>query len=350
MQPAHHGSVISRRRFLSYLTVPAVMSFTTSGGVFATPKGFQSNLGGHLGFVDREGLGPRVDAPVVQNYFVPLHEEQSITAQVYEPEEIAVIKSVLKSEFESEGYEWNDAYEIKFSYQHYGVPDDSEHGAHLLQYCERVHEFLYSRLSGLFDVDMRWQMLPSDHYEDPEQGQGFQGNVGRYTYYLLRAYVDDAGLDDLPSLINSQSLERAIHYIVGGEFSLPKKASLYIIPGQTSLVAPFSELLHLTFHAPSQNYAIELGKTLPEQQAHQYAVDAGETINEATAILLAKEYISKYGASERITTIDAMANNLNGRFNQLHGAINFIKRNGVQKSLDIYLENPGRFMQQIARA
>ncbi len=349
MKPAYRTAGISRRQFLSYLVVPAALSLGAAANVLATTKILHSSRSGYLGFVDREGLGPKVDAPAVQNYFIPLHKEQPVSAQLHSPEEMEFIRSVLKSEFLQEGYDWDDNYEIRFSYQHFGVPDDLTQGAPLLDYCGQVYDFLYSRLNGLYDVNMAWRLLPADRYQSGEQQLAFQGYVGRYTYYVMRAYVDHPELDDLPSLVTAQPMERAIHYIVGGAFSLPKRATLYVIPGRTSLVAPFSELLHLTFHAPSQNYAIELEKTLPEGEAQQYAIDAGETINEATSILLAKEFIRKYGASERLAMIDAMANNLNHRFNYLHGAIAYIKRNGVQKSLDIYLENPRRFLEQLSK-
>ncbi|MEJ2179940.1 MAG: hypothetical protein P8Y28_05730 [Gammaproteobacteria bacterium] len=131
---------------------------------------------------------------------------------------------------------------------------------------------------------------------------------------------------------------------------MPKRATLYVIPGQTSLVAPFSELLHLTFHAPSQSYANKLAETISQQEAQQSALDAGETINEATAIVLAREYIEKYGASERIVTIDNMARSLNSRFEDLNGAIAYINQNGLQKSLDTYLDNPGKYMKLVSSA
>ena len=339
---------LSRRKFLSYLTFPAALSVVKPGNLLAKSSSDTSIVADHWAFVDRDGLGPRVDAPVVEKFFYPLHKEQPITAQIYQTSEVGVIKSVLKSEFEREGYAWDDAFELSYSYQHFGVPDDSRYGPQLLSYCQRVFDFLYSRLDGLFNVDMSWQLLPMDSFQEPVKDNIFQGNVGRYTYYVMRVYVDHPELDGLPSLINAQPLERAIHYIVDGEFYLPKRAMLYLIPGQTSLVAPFSELLHLTFHAPSQSYAKELGKTLPEEKAKQYAIDAGETINEATAIVLAREYAEKYGASERMTTIDNMANSLNNRFGHLECAISYINHNGLQRSLDTYLENPGKYMKLIS--
>ncbi|WP_455221221.1 hypothetical protein [Kaarinaea lacus] len=348
MKPAYRIPGMSRRNFLSYLAAPAALAFITPACMISPQKEKPSSLVNHLTFVDRDGLGPRVDAPTVQNYFVPLHEEQPITAQLYEPEEVDNIKSILRAEFEREAISWDDSYELSFSYQHFGVPDDDTvQSARLLDYCKDAQEFMYARLDGLFAMEMTWQMLPRNRFQLEAQNSVFQGNVGRYTYYVLRAYVNDPILDDLPSLINAQPLNRAIHYIVGDEYSLPKRANLYVIPGKTSIVSPFSELLHLTFHAPSQNYAAELCKSLPEQEAQRNAINAGETINEATAIVLAREYVEKYGADEWMPTIDAMADNLNHRFNNLNGAISYINRNGLQKSMDIYLESPGRFMQQI---
>ncbi|WP_455200138.1 hypothetical protein, partial [Kaarinaea lacus] len=260
---------ISRRKFLSYLTVPTVMSIARPGSLLAMSEVKSPDVPDSWAFVDREGLGPRVDAPIVEKFFYPLHSEQTIATQIYQPNEVDMIKSILRSEFEREGYDWDDAYELSYSYQHFGVPDDSSYGPQLVNYCERVFDFLYSRLDGLFNVDMSWQLLPSESYQESVEDDVFLGNVGRYTYYVMRVFVDHPELDGLPSLINAQPMERAIHYIVDGEFYLPKRATLYVIPGQTSLVAPFSELLHLTFHAPSQDYAKELGKTLSEDEAQQ---------------------------------------------------------------------------------
>ena len=348
MRRVNWNTGISRRKFLSYLTFPAAISVVKPGKLLAATDINTSPAADNWAFVDREGLGPSVDAPVVEKYFYPLHKEQPIASQIYQPGEVEMIKSVLKSEFEREGYAWDDAYELSYSYQHFGVPDDTSYGPQLLGYCERVFDFLYSRLDGLFNVDMSWQLLPMDSAQEPVKDNIFQGNVGRYTYYVMRVYVDHPELDGLPSLINAQPLERAIHYIVDGEFHLPKRATLYVIPGKTSLVAPFSELLHLTFHAPSQSYAQKLGKTLPVSEAQQHAIDAGETINEATAIVVAREYLEKYGASERMATIDNMAYSLNTRFNHLEGAIAYINKNGLQRSMDTYMESPEKFMKLVS--
>ena len=349
MRPLFRNAEVTRRRFLSYLTIPATMYFAGPGMLLANPENRQKNNSDNFSFADREGLGPQIDALTVQNSYFPLHKEQLINAQVFQAEEVTIMKSVLKSEFRYAGIPWDDACQLSYSYQHFGVPDDSPNGKLLLGYCERVYDYLYSRLDGLFDVKMSWQLLTSDGYGVTPGDSQFNAHIGRYTYYVMRVFVDNPDMNDLPSLINAQPLDRAIHYIVGGNRSLPKHAHLYIIPGMTSLVAPFSEILHLTFHAPSENYADQLEKTISHNEARQHAIDAGETVNEATAIVLAREYVSKYGNSERISTINDMAHNLNYRFTNLHNAISFINQTGVQKSVDLYLENPANFMKKIKK-
>lgn len=349
---AHHYSVrVTRRRFLSYLAVPAAMLFARPHKLLAVAENQQKNFhADNFGFADRVGLGPQIDAPTVQNTYVPLHREQLIKARIFKPEEVAAMKAALKSEFQYAGLRWSDGYELNYSFQHFGVPDDSPRGMQLLGYCERVYDYVYSRLNGLFEVDMSWRLLTSGREKLPWESSQFSAHIGRYTYYMMRVFIDDSYRNDLPSLINAQPLNRAIHYIIGGNQARPKHAHLYIIPGKTALVAPFSEILHLTFHAPSENYAEQLEKTVSHEQARLYAINAGETINEATAIVLAREYVSKYGSRERIASINDMANNLNNRFADLHNAISFIQRNGIQKSINIYLESPATFMRKIGNS
>jgi hypothetical protein len=348
MMPVYTEGGITRRRFLSYLAVPAAGYLAAPVGFAATPNRV-SPRADKLSFADRDGLGPSVAAPMVEKAFVPLHEERRIINPVLQPGETDTLKALLKSEFDAGGIPWDDGFQLSFSYQHFGVPDNSDHSRLLLAYSRRVHDYVYSKLQGLFDANMSWHVLTSGNEGAMLSDDQFSAYIGRYTYYLTRVFIDKPGMNDLPSLVNAQPMERAIHYIVsGGEGALPTHARLYIIPGRTSLVSPFSEILHLTFHAPSELYAAELEKTVSHDEARQCAIDAGETVNEATAIVMAREYIRKYGEDKRITTINDMAYSLKHRFSDLNNAISFIEQNGPQKSLDLYLENPGRFMGKIA--
>ncbi|MEJ2179939.1 MAG: hypothetical protein P8Y28_05725 [Gammaproteobacteria bacterium] len=115
MRRTNWNSGISRRKFLSYLSDPAALSLAAPNNLLAMTDAKRTKNVDYFEFVDRNGLGPRVDAPTVEEFFYPLHCEQKISAQLYQPNEVEMIKSILKSEYEREGYDWDDSYELSYS-------------------------------------------------------------------------------------------------------------------------------------------------------------------------------------------------------------------------------------------
>ncbi len=343
---------VSRRDFLSFVTFNAakvvVATAVLPAPVFAVSQALQANTKNpHLGFADRDGLGPDMDAPDVERLYCPLHEEKLLPESTVDQKIRRAVKEVLKSEFQNANLDWHENYEVGFTYQHYGVPDDNDQTDPLLKYCNDADEFSRTRLKDIFDAEVTWDRLTHD--QSIVGLPAFHGFVGRYTYYVTRAVVLGEGSTDLPYLVQSWPVERAIHFIVTGnsEVAIPKRGTLYVIPGTTSLVAPFSELLHLTFHEPSQRYAAELSGTLKHDQAQEQARVVGETVNEAAAILLATEFIQKLGCGERLPTINFMANDLSDTYGHLPKAIAFMKRTSVQSAVDIFLDSPAAFLAQI---
>gem|GEM_PF-1793073 len=345
---------LSRRDFLSFVTLNAA-TVAVAASVLPTPAFAISQMPAQantkippLGFADRDGLGPDMDAPDVERLCCPLHEEKWLPASSVDQKTRQAVKKVLKIEFQNANLDWFDQYEVGFTYQHYGVPDDSEETGPLLNYCNAADEFSRKKLKDMFDAEVTWDRLT--HEQSIVGLPAFHGFVGRYTYYVTRAVIlgAEAGLD-LPYLVQSWPVERAIHYIVAenDEVAHPKRGTLYIIPGTTSLVAPFSELLHLTFHEPSQRYAAELLNTLKEDEAQEQARIAGETVNEAAAIMLATEFIHKLGCNERLASINFMENDLSDTYDYLPKAIAFMKRTSVQSAVNIFLESPANFLAKI---
>jgi hypothetical protein len=113
------------------------------------------------------------------------------------------------------------------------------------------------------------------------------------------------------------------------------------------LVAPFSELLHVTLHAPSQRYAAELANEVSPLEAQKLARIAGETTNEAAATLMATEYLNSQGCSDRVTSIESVAKSMAKQYTRLPQSINFMTRVGVQEALKIYQDSPAEFMRRI---
>jgi hypothetical protein len=346
---------VSRREFLSFLTqnvlnatVAAVAlpvpAFAVNAVVEATAVKKQN-----LGFADRFGLGPERDAPDVEQYFCALHEEQRLPQSAVSQKTLDTVEQILKLQFHDAGLHWNANYQVGFTYQHYGVPDNSEQTDPLLEYCEYASEFSHAKLRDMFNAQISWQRLTHD---DAVIGApAFHGFVGRYTYYVMRAVVlNGDSASDLPYLVQARPVERAIHFIVSGQTAAPKRGTLYIIPGTTSLVSPFSELLHLTFHEPSQRYAAELTGELSNDQAQEQARIAGETVNEAAAIVLATEFLQKMGHDRRVSTVKGMADNLSDSYGYLPKAIAFMRRNSVQNAVEMYFDSPAKFMASIENA
>jgi len=293
-------------------------------------------------FVDTLGLGPEIDAPLVEKYFHPLHKEQM---QYWDGEDdITLLETLLREYYSNQELQWRNDFKIAISEQHYGVGfEDIDKANKLLKYSKNVHDYLFERIIGLFHSRINWHVLHVDS-SDISSAQGFNIIVGRYTYLVTRAFVANHNIPDTPYLANAAPLDRAINYIESGLTSAPKRGLIYLIPGATSLVSPFSELLHISLHQPSRRYEQELTKQYSREISHQKALQAGETVNEAVALLLAMEYQKKYGCDENMKTIDYMASSLAKKFPKLEKVISYTKIHGFQSTIDSYLENPGKLM------
>jgi hypothetical protein len=208
---------------------------------------------------------------------------------------------------------------------------------------------MYNRLANLLDANVDWQRLFHGGPHTDRNATGFRGFIGRYTYYVLRASVsNDESNIDLPYLVRAWPVERAINHIVAGANYSPTKGMIFIIPGLTSLMAPFSELMHLTLHASSRRHADELARTMPKEAALEHARVAGETANEAAASLLAAEFLRTQRCAEKLPAIDLVAQSLASQYPVLPRAIAYMKRYGLQQALNMYQDSPSEFMKKQA--
>lgn len=338
---------ISRRRFLAHALVCSSYSWISLGSMLATDSHAQ-DLSHPYSFADQEALGPVVNATTVEQACCALHPEEELPHKREDSEEYAAVSLALKEEFKKAGLAWDARNQISFTFQHYGVPDTSSPTKELLEYCKQANEYLYNRLNHLFDVDVDWQHLTHGGNHSQHGQVGFRGYVGRYNYYVMRAVVDGGtASNDWPYLVTAWPVERAINHVIDGQSYRPTKGMLYIIPGTTSLVAPFSELLHLSLHAASQRYADALSQHMPKAKAASYAKAAGETANEAAATLIASEFLAKQHCQNLLPSINLVAQSMASKFSALPKAIAYMKRHGIQASLNIYQDSPAEFMNRV---
>ncbi|MDX2507499.1 MAG: hypothetical protein QNL62_23910, partial [Gammaproteobacteria bacterium] len=225
---------ITRRNFIAYAALHSSLALLLPRSASALCSTIREPIHNKYLFSDQSGLGPEINAPIIEEQFCALHQEEALPPPSPDSQQHKEVTQLLKSEFEKAGLDWNDEYQIEFTFQHYGVPNDSSYVSELLEYCERANDFLYNHLSNLLEVEVDWQPLLYGGPHTDRQHIGFRGFVGRYTYYVLRVSVSGQASNDLPYLVSAQPLERAINHIVDGKRHMPTKGMIYIIPGSTS--------------------------------------------------------------------------------------------------------------------
>lgn len=345
------ASGLSRRKFLHTLGISSLLC-SISPSIFAvkSPEKDSPKFVDELLFADSNGFGPLLDAPFVEENYIPLHKELNLPSMDAASEEYQNTKSVLKSEFEYTKEAWSDDFRLVWSYQHYGVPDNSTSNTQLIQYCKDVQTYLYNNIRGLENLNIAWQSL--DNNMDVVSKTGNHALVGKFTYFVLRvSAIDKKGTLQETYLIKANPVNRAFHYFGAsdGDVQNPDQRLIYVIGGATSLVSPFSEMIHLSTHKPAMRYANELSKSLEHEEAQALARSSGETVTESAAVIMAMDYLYKTGNADRAQQIVHHAKSLNRQLRGFSQSISYMQKYGVQRALDLYKENPGDYMNAIAR-
>ncbi len=339
---------LSRRWFLSCLVRGAV---ATS---FIPITGFGNAVGDHnldydrFSFADQDGVGSNPGAEIFNNQYFPLHQEKPLPLYMLDNNDYRDTISLLKNMYAREGKQWKESSKVLWTFQHYGVSDLSSHSDKLLKYCLSVQDYIYSIVPGVFKEGVTWDFLKKGNIISSVNNIGFRGFVGKNTYLVYRVNIaDEEGFIMEPGIVNVMPVDRAIHFIRSNSFNVPTSSTIYVIHGATSLVAPFSEQVHLVTNEPSLSYTDKLLASLNREDAHRLGRIYGETITEAAGITLALDYMRKYGSAERLNAISNNLRNLSTRFPLMHNAIDYMRQQGVQRALSNYIENPDQLIKKI---
>ena len=344
--------IISRRAFLQFSAFQAVIPTLLPFKAFANT--YPLIFSDQYAFADLQGLGPELAATTVESYCCALHDEKPIAGPEEDSIEYQSLLVQLKMVFQSQDLPWDDDNKLTFTFQHYGVPYESAIANSLLHHCQEVSGYLYNRLNNLAPIDEDWSLLVhGDPYLKKSEYQ-FRAFVGRYTYYVMRAVIQTQETNiSLPYLVMAWPVNRAFHFIVSDSQHHPVSSTIYIIPGSTSLISPFSELLHISLHAAAQNFSMTfaMGATAQsstiEEKQRQTRV-AGETITEATSALLAAEYFRKQGYHEKQAIIDEVTWSMSRAYPLIPNAMVYLRRHGIQQGIDLFQDNPAEFMRRIS--
>lgn len=303
----------------------------------------------HLSFVDVSGLGPPQDPNTVETGYCALHTEKRIPLEAISAEQRAEAQAMLQQELAQMGITWDASFSVAWTSQHYGVPDDSPMCKQLLDYCLNAQDFLYCNINGLFTVRPEWSLL-SQHGSCPTiNTAAFKAYIGRFTYLVIRVTAFNANGEMLdPYLINIRPLERSLNFISADpETYLPKRSTIYIIPGLTSLCSPFSELLHLSTNQAAIRYGDQLAEDLEYLEALEQARLLGETVTEAMSITLAHQFLQENKRSDRLDQLRTLAQHMCDYLPELDAALGYCHNKGVQTCFDTFTHDPAMFHQTL---
>jgi hypothetical protein len=339
---------LSRRCFLTQVAGGVVAASFFPGTVLGKVVQNSQSLSDRFSFVDHSGLGKSLGRDIFNGQYIPLHKETALPLFMLDKNDYRNTVSLLKKIIIEGGGRWNESNQIVWTYQHFGVPDQSNDSNKLLQYCMSVEDYLNRMFPSIFNKPISWYFLTKHNLESRNNANKFRGFVGKNTYLVYRVNVkNEARLILDPGLVNVQPVDRAINFIRSNSKNVPTSGTIYIIHGPTSLVAPFSELIHLITNEPSLRYTNYLLASGDEEHAYQLGRVFGETITEATGVILASRYMHEYGNDERMYTIRHNSRSLSQQFPLMRNVFNYIQQYGVQRILNQYIENPNRLIKKI---
>jgi len=162
--------------------------------------------------------------------------------------------------------------------------------------------------------------------------------------------VDEEGERILPGIVNIMPVERAINYIVDDDNHNPIGSTIFLIHGRTSLISPFSELIHLSTHQPTLRLTEELTEFPEAGDAQMVGREYGESITEAAGSLLAMSFLQKYGRPDEKNVVRAVSQNISNQYPLVRNVMVYMNQKSVQQVFNDYSENPRKVIKAIKKS
>lgn len=341
---------LTRRSFLSYLLASAATASLIPKYAFSFASSDINPGGSWLSFSSQKGIGSsQGEFSLLQNHCA-LHKETVLPRNRISNSDYRNTVSHLKTVLANKGIPWVNSNRVLWTYQHYGVCDTSIHTLRLLSYSRSAQDYLYDNVSGLMGINLDWNLLIKDHGRSFVDKKGYKGFVGKHTYLVYRVNaVNEEGEQILPGIVNIMPVERAINYIVDDNNHNPIGSTIFLIHGRTSLISPFSELIHLTTHQPTLRLTRELAAFTEAGDAQIVGREFGESITEAAGCLLALSFLQKYGRPDEKNVVRAVSQNISNQYPLVENVMTYMNQNSVQHVLNDYSENPRKVIKAITK-
>jgi hypothetical protein len=335
----------SRRDFLKY--GKAILGLTLVGGAsgiayhFATkgsPWDFVTVPVNADGFFEehRDSKNSKYYVPLDQEKYLRKHEEELITAiQNLTPTIIKINRS--------KG--WNDRdVSLLVKNQLYGRADNNpRYSKEYEKYIKTAVDFLYERIPNLDQLDLDFRILnPGDDYSKNPKGKAFIGVTNHSKQTVIVTHKVTKESFQLPHYNVKEGSVASLNFdSATGEF-------FYWIlfgRGRIAITSPFSEVIPLATYKTFKKHSDKVGM--------ERAIIVSETASEAPAYLLSHEISEKL----KIPTVKGIIEQnlekmlkIDPRYAHVKKAIKWMEKNTVRRGMDLYREDPEKFMQEINKS
>jgi hypothetical protein len=228
---------------------------------------------------------------------------------------------------------------LDLSYQQFGRPEERRLAEGYKSYIERAREYLFSRLLMLERVPLELVILENGQdFSKVRSGLGF---IGKSRHEAAIATVKDISGESF-SLGKSWS-NLGSHIQIGYNRLTDERDNYFLFfgTGENSLSGPFSESIHLATslrtHKHEKHFQYGLGR------------DTEEAITEGIAHILGREFVKKEGISggEEILEKELETQFKKPKYRLVGQSIDWLKRNGVEQGLALYMESPEKYLEAI---
>ncbi len=227
---------------------------------------------------------------------------------------------------------------VNFTETRYGQVDRPSRSRAYAEYIALAGEFLFEKLPRLPRERMDGVILkPGDDYSRNAKGKAFIGLV----YHTVRR-VTVADRDTGEGILKEQYSASAGSITVMDRTAQSDKPDYFIFfgLGSSAVQSTFSELIPVATRRTVREHFKTAGL--------ERSVTAAEAISEGLSYLLAQELVEKLGIPGGQELLDKPVSAAHDkRYRYVPQSIAWLRKNGMQKGLDIYMQNPERFMKLI---
>lgn len=228
--------------------------------------------------------------------------------------------------------------------QNFGIPEDPKVASALIHYCQLASKFLHEQIRGLDrSKDLAWTVIEAG--DDYSQTHHKRGLIGRSFYKMHWIDVNDQDGNFLFKNGIAHHLSGSyMHHHVDPDTDPEEQWSVYIVPGFSAVVTPFSEIVPLSLGDSHHRHSIKVG--------YDEASKVSEALCEGLSYHLGHRISQELAIPNGSRLVDEVHQGLVGDplYELVPSSVRWISTHSMQDAFDMYVEDPQEFARAIVKA